>query len=174
MRPCLWITISMLGLAGCDAGGAEPISGYDDPAVAICEMVTKSNQPPGAEYSRTGAKIDGLRVTIAFTTSILNTRPKDHEEVCQFEVDGDGEFRLEQHKADAKCSEFVDYFVALSKGGSADLAKAQQMRGEAIKCQEQIDRDLVIMKRQLVDRDAPLIMTGIYPIAPGDTALTAE
>lgn len=151
-----------VALAACSGGGDDR---WDDPAVAICELVVQARLPAAMEYTRVAARIDGRVVTIDYTTSALNTRPVADQASCAF-VPAGGVWALARspqagEDARAECGRFRRAYIH---------EKTSANRKGVAACAERERREAALAAVEDA-RDIALARTGIYPIPAERTAL---
>ncbi len=154
---------------------------YDDPAVAACEYdLRKRVSPVLPGYKRHQAKIEGLRVTLSFTTTALNTRPVPNTHVCQFKLK-DNQYRFledEKKEDDADCLKLKNNSEAqvssIMNGSSPTYIKRAQLGKLLSKmnlCKEKMKKTLFPYLDFATKTGMPLAVLGIYPIDQDKTKL---
>lgn len=148
---------------------------YDDPAVAICELVLKDSLPREAAFRRLSAKVEGFNAIISYEFSVLNTRPKIQEHTCRFTKNDEGLFHLIRlNPARTDCNVEVAAFQATQNWRApSSFQEAERARNDLRRCNAQLERDEQAAS-EIASRELPLLETGIYPIAPQDTELAVE
>ena len=146
---------------------------YDDPAVAVCEFTRlRGRTPAPSDYTRQSAVVDGLVATITYTTSPLNTRPKEHEYSCRFKASEDGRFVLDREftKRTVECTETMKK-MSEELSEETPQERRDEMRKTVEECKKIIADERDAAFRTLIDEDLALTFIGVYPIEPDQTEL---
>jgi hypothetical protein len=159
------IVLAFLGLT-C----SSPALAYDDPAVAVCEYAKfRGEDPIKTGFTRTGAYIDGHKVTLDYERSVLNIKPKRSRWECEFKIE-DGMFHLEikTSKLDERCR---GHKIALSQVGLDfdERVKRHGVYDAVCASQAQIAIQNPAVWRNEIE--GPLTRLDVYPILPADTEL---
>lgn len=168
----LVIATAMLG-ASCSTASTKA---FDDPAVAACEFtLIKGRYIPAPAYERINAMISGTTVTIRYRTSVLNTAPRERELVCHFALDTAGRFGLVApvDAAAQACGENLPALIERAKKAVRNSSEYHAVKSEMERCLPIMKADAANQANYLREVALPLTQSGIYPVAPEDTALRA-
>lgn len=148
---------------------AEPAA-PDDPAVEVCAMLVRESLRRPDTYAASGSPAFGAgEVTLAYTSLDPHGRRTDGRTTCRFHLAAqDGRFHLEPLRN--------DYLAARMTAARARLAHRPSARDELMIRSEMMDisRELYVQGERLGRAERRASATGLYPIAPGRTALRAR
>lgn len=142
----------------------------DDPAVTVCEMlVRQALRAPDSFAPVADPVLSDDTVTLAFTSRDAHGRTVAASQTCRFRLSaGDGRFHIEPLRR--------DYLEARTRAARARLARAR-LDSEAVLIRSElldIGREMFVQGERLKKAEHEAMRAGIYPIAPGRTALTAR
>lgn len=126
---------------------------------------------PGQTYARVSSEIAGLRVTVNYTVQVLNIRPTESQFTCDFEL-VDGEFKLDRGvETPPTCEDIIaEGNALLAQQVPVNDPRRQNVIGRLQTCLEGLQAFMRVEGRFLT-YELPLVMLGIYPIAPELTEL---
>lgn len=143
------------------------VSGADDPAVRVCEMLARiSINVPESFVREEAPVVDGRSVVVEFSERDRRGREKHGTRTCTFvRSDADGSFRIE-----ALRRSYLELRLATarSKLRRTPPGNAQQMvRSEII----DIGREMFVQDERRKQAEREATGAGIYPIAADKTGL---
>lgn len=164
-----WAILAALvaGYSGC--GIAQE---YDDPAVAACQYQHLGAGPLPAGWARTRTTISGTDVELAYSVSVLNTRPTEKVMHCTFEKNAQGKFTFAITK-DPKVTECQAFMDKVDADAAASLppAEKQPIMDRMQECISIFEASLKSTTNMLTDVIMRLTMAGLLPIDPSNTDL---
>lgn len=89
------LALATLVVATLASGCADRGPTYDDPAVAVCELLLTNDEKvskPG--YKRVSSTVSGMAAIIRYETSPLNTAPAEREGICTFAKNNRGLYEV--------------------------------------------------------------------------------
>lgn len=145
----------------------RPLS-FDDPAIAACEAVLKSELAQGTSYRRVKGHIEGATVILDYETKFAETVPNARQDECKFSYSTKNDvFVFEIPKLHDDCLT-LDKDREYLRSGDLELGALISRKIDV--CSRLINL-IGDMKEKL---ERPLRGTGIYPIKSKDTRLATS
>lgn len=141
----------------------------DDPAVTVWQMLVQQGLRKPESFAHVAEPaIEANTVVIAYSFLDAHGRTVTDTRRCEFRLAADGRFHVEPFRR--------DYLAARMAAAQAKLPKARTHNEAMLVRSEILDigREMFVQDDRMKKAERLAAKAGIYPIAPGRTALRAE